>query len=787
MEKIILFLLLAMTAFSCANDPVSNIDTATGSGMKARLTTPGYSEINTKATNDYAITDVWALQYINSILVKKTDLTDAPGLFSGFDLPADVMTGNTAGNVIYFFANTTVNGTDPINTDAVFAPGATLAALESYRFTVTEGITFASNLPMRGEYRGAVVAGTATEAAISMTRMAVKINFSFDATALNQFVASSIQLCNVPNVTAFPANANEPELPVGGATAANPAEFVPYPAGSVFTNYAEQPVEINHAGKGDYTWYMAENARGSFTGVTTNRDKHPASTAITDAANAATYTYILMKGSCIDNSGNLLNVSYKIYLGGNATGDMNLIGNTVYNVATTIMGTNDADTRITVNKPDIATTLTPLDKANSYILNAKTEGQIFYIPVSQAVDGVAAVNATGGNTLTFNTGSNWTADVLWQTWQATSAADQLGVSRATGTDASYIRVVLPAGIVNGNNAVIALKDANGVIIWSWHLWITDYNPDTETNGTRHTYAGAAFQTGGIYAAKKIMDRNLGATWTGGTPSPQTTAAEAAKAYGLMYQWGRKDAFTPASGASTSDAAAIYGGAINSPALSEGSGSGTGINKVAIAASTTNNLANAVQNPMTFYLNASAPNNWYTTSSTSQNNTLWRPEVKTVFDPCPPGYRVPGAPMWNAFTSPWAGFNGRPSSPVSNTSYTNAANNGVADGDFQSGNNFPFRYYSAGNNSAAIGGYSNASDNATNGRLYTINGVNTWYPASGGRSSDSGAFNLVGSSGYYWSGSVTGTSGYSLGFSSTYVSPATDNSRAYGFSVRCIQE
>jgi hypothetical protein len=61
-------------------------------------------------------------------------------------------------------------------------------------------------------------------------------------------------------------------------------------------------------------------------------------------------------------------------------------------------------------------------------------------------------------------------------------------------------------------------DADGVILWSWHIWLVQdqigYN----------TYANNA----GV-----LMDRNLGATsaieYDSGT-------------IGLLYQWGRKDPF-----------------------------------------------------------------------------------------------------------------------------------------------------------------------------------------------------------------------------------------------------
>ena len=69
------------------------------------------------------------------------------------------------------------------------------------------------------------------------------------------------------------------------------------------------------------------------------------------------------------------------------------------------------------------------------------------------------------------------------------------------------------------NALIGLFDAWGNCIWSWHIWVASYNPDSSAQ----TYASGAV----------FMDRNLGAI---GTDYTQSTAC------GLYYQWGRKDPF-----------------------------------------------------------------------------------------------------------------------------------------------------------------------------------------------------------------------------------------------------
>ena len=106
----------------------------------------------------------------------------------------------------------------------------------------------------------------------------------------------------------------------------------------------------------------------------------------------------------------------------------------------------------------------------------------------------------------------------------------------------YCRV---APNTTGGSGVIAAysgKDGTGDILWSWHIWVTDYNPDptgdedvqNPVNKRKQKYVrGAATQL-------PMMDRNLGAV--AGYAKVPETELERSKANGFMYQWGRKDPF-----------------------------------------------------------------------------------------------------------------------------------------------------------------------------------------------------------------------------------------------------
>ncbi len=74
-----------------------------------------------------------------------------------------------------------------------------------------------------------------------------------------------------------------------------------------------------------------------------------------------------------------------------------------------------------------------------------------------------------------------------------------------------------------------------------------------------------------------------------------------------------------------------------------------------------------------------------------------------------------------------------------------------------------------------------------GRRFTsrINGNSIFFPASGYRYGT--GLNNRGTYGYYWSASINSqTYGYGLNFSASGVTPARDNGRFYGFSVRAVQ-
>ena len=297
------------------------------------------------------------------------------------------------------------------------------------------------------------------------------------------------------------------------------------------------------------------------------------------------------------------------------------------------------------------------------------------------------------------------AEVLWESFGTSTTPNVGDLIKSVSYEDGYI-VFQTADAFKEGNAVIAAKDASGTILWSWHIWLTDQ------------------PQGQVYYnnAGTMMDRNLGAT----SATPGDVGA-----LGLLYQWGRKDPFL---GSSSILSSRIDESTIAWPsAVSSNSSKGT--------------IAYATANPTTFITYNSSNYDWYYTGSSSTDDTRWTTSDKTksIYDPCPAGWRVP-----------------------------DGGDNGVWSKALGSSSDFEQEYSS--------------SNEGMNFSLKFGSASTIWYPASGYCVNSDGRLALVGSSGDYWSASPYNSSAYGLDFSRNgSVNPSYYYFRAYGQSVRCLQE
>ena len=315
---------------------------------------------------------------------------------------------------------------------------------------------------------------------------------------------------------------------------------------------------------------------------------------------------------------------------------------------------------------------------------------------------------TKGNS-SASVGSISSVEVLWETF-GTHVVPSIGSLVKSVNYKNGMIVFDTASTFKEGNAVIAAKDASGNILWSWHIWFTD-----QPEGQKY------YNNAGI-----MMDRNLGAT----SAIPGDVGA-----IGLLYQWGRKDPFLSSSSISRSDEAKST---ITWPSA-------------VLSDASRGTIEYATAHPTTFIYIINYNNlnyDWYYTGSSSTDNSRWTTSKnkKSIYDPCPAGWRVPDG-----------GDNGVWSKALNSSDYRI---------DYQ------FDWTNYGMNFSRVFG-----------SVSTI-----WYPYPANRDGRSPRGDIVRSMGSYSSASPDDEFIYSAMMSTAhYFFPMSCSDRADGLSVRCIQE
>jgi hypothetical protein len=185
------------------------------------------------------------------------------------------------------------------------------------------------------------------------------------------------------------------------------------------------------------------------------------------------------------------------------------------------------------------------------------------------------------------------AEVLWETVNTTTAP-QIGSVISAVSYNPDLNVIEYTATATPGNALIAARDSDGRILWSWHIW-----------NTQQELLDVTLDNG-----KVTMDRNLGALSNDGA--------------GMMYQWGRKDPFMGASAPNSGGTALIQATA---PA-----NNGSPVQ----SSETTGSMEYTILNPTQWIQSVAASAwDWYYEKF---GDGFWGTE-KTVYDPCPFGYRV----------------------------------------------------------------------------------------------------------------------------------------------------
>ncbi|MGI6792790.1 fimbrillin family protein [Bacteroides sp. KG68] len=333
------------------------------------------------------------------------------------------------------------------------------------------------------------------------------------------------------------------------------------------------------------------------------------------------------------------------------------------------------------------------------------------------------------------------------------------------SDKHFLEFTVDKANIRQGNAVVTVRDASNTILWSWHIWVTDYKPGTSgttapdkeiTNHQGKKYKIMSYNLGWCdgekktYAERTVQVRFKQKPTAGYTPVVTKIITLKQKAHAIVepgnntyYQWGRKDPFVGAifdiltrRNKTWYDA----NGNVKTNQLFPVSSFSTGDDCI----------KSSITNPNTFCTNYSMDQKYVNLWSVNNNGYASNDDlvVKTIYDPCPAGYKMPPGNAFTGFTTTGENTN--------NSSQFNVS------GEFNNGWNF------------------HCGLNKT--------GDTVFFPATSWRHYNDAVLDLVGSNARYWSAVPNSKhEGWNLGFSPAFVNPLDSKYRGIGSSVRPIQE
>lgn len=396
---------------------------------------------------------------------------------------------------------------------------------------------------------------------------------------------------------------------------------------------------------GTYSLWIPANVRGESSSATSLKLR---------TRNTAPTGSCFLNFVAINSTDSKKKLDYRVYLGDDKPTDFNLKSNTDYNYVIDFnhFGIPTDDQRVTYIDPIPASegndNLVPT--ANCFMV--APGGSFCFDPFMFRQNGTDIENTT----LTGWSTQIRSVKLLWQTKEngdvgepvvgiVNSADDHTNIVDIKNTDGSsapyvkgkariYCRV---ASNTTGGSGVIAAYDGDngtGNILWSWHVWVTDYNPSPLGDMTvleknkrklKYVYTGLPNQL-------PMMDRNLGA-FDSYNEIPESIL-KMSRTNGFHYQKGRKDPFP--SSYTTEQLPEVYKFTLSADAppkhiLNRYEADGF---KVIVPQNLAySSVRNACQHPLSIAGNSN--NQWCSDRPLPTWST-----TKTVYDPCPAGWRIP---------------------------------------------------------------------------------------------------------------------------------------------------
>ena len=422
----------------------------------------------------------------------------------------------------------------------------------------------------------------------------------------------------------------------------------------------EVPVTDANAAQGSYSCWMPANVRGERAAAN--------SELLRIKANAPTGSSFL-NFVAVNDADVKKKLDYRVYIGSGPSTDFNIYKNKEYSYAVDFSHTGipTTDKRVTYIDPIPASENNDNLVATANCFMVSPGGSFCFDPFAfqqgKSVITNTVLKGWCNATSSPATGIR-SVRLLWQTKENGDLGDAvMGIANSDNDHTNIVDIKARDGSVltgpatdlgqcliycrvaantSGGSGVIAAYDgANGTgnILWSWHVWVTDYRPDASGTETVLTPENKRkFKLGSTNTV--MMDRNLGA-YEGAVSIPGTTL-ERSRTSGFHYQKGRKDPF-PSSYTAEKNMPQPYIftlSATSPPKHIMNRYEANGIRAIvpqSIGTSATT-LQNAYRHPISIAGNTHYGNpggQWCSEYSNVKWNT-----TKTVHDPCPAGWRIP---------------------------------------------------------------------------------------------------------------------------------------------------
>ena len=511
------------------------------------------------------------------------------------------------------------------------------------------------SIPMVGASEEVEVT-TGVTVTVPVTRMYAKLKVKVEMLKA-EMKLNNVNVRQIPNICRIETFAGDGN--------GEPMNAVPFPDGTTFSSIAFAASDLEKSEDKEWAvFYVPENLQGEIENQGGNKsDAAPTNALVVDVtAEIGGEKYL-----------------YAAYPGGNSFNNFNIQRNQVYRMTVTVTGEkgqNNPSSNCFVVKPNGFLSFEPYYRV-------ETGGGYNFADYLSPHDENLKIASVG---------------IIWQTKDCigdntNGTLVQLGENTGDIHQKIYVRTQ------KKGNALIGAYNSKGDVLWSWHIWVTDHEPDNL--GRAVTYYTYDWDNNGIYPEKPriqgyaVMSCNLGAlaeNQKGIGTGLHRYPDEMTQAFGMLYQWGRKDPFPPLRNVvsehhdyNDEHTDLHYD---NSNQIEVHKTSGTDENKLfhsVIGSTLTGAVRHAIANPTVFITGTNDVNrneSYVQQKSNYFNNGDWCPigesdnklwgglepasegmkaytinqtnnvhiydnygTEKSIFDPCPTGWRVASGELW----------------------------------------------------------------------------------------------------------------------------------------------